>query len=93
MDRLRILQSELREDSSDVLLDRTFTDEEGLGNGIVRFALRHQCQHVLFTLGEGGNALIAPQLVVEGDLRPARSVRDVTAIEVRRLATAKPADH
>lgn len=33
------------------------------------------------------------QLVIEGDLRPARSARMVTAIEVRRLSSSKPADH
>jgi hypothetical protein len=33
------------------------------------------------------------QMVIEGDVRPARSARMVAAIEVRRLSTAKPADH
>ncbi len=33
------------------------------------------------------------ELVIEGDIRPARSARMVTAIEVRRLSTAKPAAH
>jgi hypothetical protein len=33
------------------------------------------------------------QLVIEGDIRPARSARMVSAIEVRRLSTGKPAAH
>jgi hypothetical protein len=33
------------------------------------------------------------QLVIEGDVRPARSARMVTAIEVRRLSTGAPAAH
>lgn len=33
------------------------------------------------------------QLVIEGDIRPARSARMVSAIEVRRLSTGKTAAH
>ena len=33
------------------------------------------------------------QLVIEGDIRPARSARMVSAIEVRRLSTDKSAAH
>jgi hypothetical protein len=33
------------------------------------------------------------QMVIEGDVRPARSTRMVSAIEVRRLSTGKAADH
>lgn len=33
------------------------------------------------------------QLVIEGDVRAARSARMVSAIEVRRLATSRPAAH
>ena len=50
---------ELGEDVPDVFLDGSLGEPELTGDAGVRAALGHQCQHLAFACGEGGEGVVA----------------------------------
>ena len=89
----RVRQVQLPEDRGDVRLDRPLGEDEPLGDGVVRQALRDQAKHLALARGEGSQGVMPSTTAQEP--RHDRGIDDRLAIDdaAERIDDDRGVDH